>query len=362
MIYQWFRKASILINKDTGEANESPKLIVVIRIIALSMLLYVVANSILYIHISNIFVMALLLASFIAFLFVLIMSYHTKTRTVVYTLNILMLVWVTTIVYYFGWDVGVQHFIIVMLILSFFSGYEQYRLKICYAVILCAFRIYLYFLCHTRPSIVVLDTTSTFVLQIINTITIFWCISVICYIFSKDSQVLDGKLIAYNDQLVSQANTDALTGLYNRRKAKDYMAALVKSNEHDSISLAIGDIDFFKKVNDNYGHDIGDVVLKQVAQTMNTTLRKQVFIARWGGEEFLLVFPSRNGDEAFVSLDQLRKNIKAMQFYAGENNFSISMTFGLAEYDFNGDIEVTLKEADEKLYIGKANGRDQVVF
>ena len=362
MIYEWFQKVANLINKDTSEANESPKLIVAIRIITISMLIYVAVSGIIYIRISNIFVMLILIASFITFLFILIMSYHTKTRTVVYTLNILTLIWVTTIVNYFGWDVGVQHFIVVMLILSFFSGYAQYRLKICYAIALCVFRIYLYFLCHTRPSIIELDATLTFALQLVNTIAIFWCTSVIAYIFSKDSQVLDGKLIAYNDQLVSQANTDALTGLYNRRKAKDYMAALVKSNEHDSISLAIGDIDFFKKVNDNYGHDIGDVVLKQVAQTMKTTLRKQVFIARWGGEEFLLVFPSRNGDEAFVSLDQLRKNIKAMQFYAGEKNFSISMTFGLAEYDFNGDIDITLKEADEKLYIGKANGRDQVVF
>lgn len=362
MIYQWFQKAAKLINKDTGEANESPKLIVVIRIIALSMLLYVVVNSIIYIHISNIFVMALLFASFITFMFILIMSYHTKTRTVVYTLNILMMIWVATIVYYFGWDVGVQHFIIVMLILLFFSGYEQYRLKVCYALILCAFRIYLFLLCHTRPTTVVLDTTLTYTLQIINTITIFWCISVTAYIFSKDSQVLESKLVAYNDQLVSQANTDALTGLHNRRKAKEYMAGLVKSKNNDFISLSIGDIDFFKKVNDNYGHDIGDVVLTQVAQAMKTTLGKRAFIARWGGEEFLIVFPSLNGDEAYILLDKLRNNIKAMQFYAGEKNFSISMTFGLSEYAFNGDIDTSLKEADEKLYMGKSNGRDQVVF
>lgn len=362
MIYQWFQRALELINKDTGEANESPKLIVVIRIITLSMLFYIIVNSIIYIHISNIFAIVILFAFFIAFLFILIMSYRKKTKTVLYWLNILMLSWVTAIVHYFGWDIGVQHFIIVMLILSFFSSYARYRQKICYALVLCAFRICLFLLCHTRPNIVVLDTWLTYTLQIVNTIFIFWCTSVTAYMFSKDSQVLEGKLVAYNNQLVNQANTDALTGLYNRRKAKDYMAALVKSSEDDSISLAIGDIDFFKKVNDNYGHDIGDVVLKQVAQAMKTTLGKRAFIARWGGEEFLIVFPSRNGDEAFILLEQLRKNIKSMQFYAGEKNFSVSMTLGLAEYDFNGDIDITLKEADEKLYIGKANGRDQVVF
>ena len=253
MIYQWFQRAAELINKDTGEANESPKLIVVIRIITLSMLLYVIINSIIFIHISNIFVMLLLFAFFITFLFILIMSYRTKTKTVLYLLNILMLSWVTAIVYYFGWDIGVQHFIVVMLILSFFSSYAQYRQKICYAFVLCAFRICLFLLCHMRPNIVALNTWSTYTLQIVNTIFIFWCTSVTAYMFSKDSQVLEGKLVAYNNQLVNQANTDALTGLYNRRKAKDYMAGLIKSNQHDSISISIGDIDFFKKVNDNYG-------------------------------------------------------------------------------------------------------------
>ena len=362
MIYQWFQRALELINKDTGEANESPKLIVVIRIITLSMLFYIIVNSIIYIHISNIFAIVILFAFFIAFLFILIISYRKKTKNVLYWLNIIMLSWVTAIVYYFGWDIGVQHFIIVMLILSFFSSYARYRQKICYALVLCAFRICLFLLCHTRPNIVVLDTWLTYTLQIVNTIFIFWCTSVTAYMFSKDSQVLEGKLVAYNNQLVNQANTDALTGLYNRRKAKDYMAGLIKSNQHDSISIAIGDIDFFKKVNDNYGHDIGDVVLTQVAKTMKTTLGRRVFIARWGGEEFLIVFPSINGDESLILLDKLRNNIKALQFNSGDKNFSISMTFGLAEYDFHGDIEASLKEADEKLYIGKANGRDQVVF
>lgn len=362
MNFPWLQKAVQLISKDTGEANESPKLILVIRLITLSMLLYIVANALIYVHIPNTFVMSLLIASFIIFLFILIMSYRTKTKNVVAMLNLFMLIWLSAIVYYFGWDVGVQHFIIVLLILSFFSAYAQYRLKICYALFLCVFRIFLYFLCHTRASVVALDEALIYTLQIVNTITIFWCISVIAYVFSKDSQALEGKLVAYNEQLVSQANTDALTGLHNRRSAKEYMSEIVKSKRHDAISIAIGDIDFFKKVNDNYGHDIGDVVLVQISQAMKTTLGSRAFIARWGGEEFLLVFPSCNGDDAFILLDKLRNNIKAMQFYAGERNFSVSMTFGLAEHAFHSDIETSLKEADEKLYMGKENGRDQVVF
>lgn len=362
MNFNWFHKAARLIGKDTGEANESPKLIVVIRILVLSMLVYVAINAIIYIHIHNIFLVALLLASFITFLFILSMTYRNKTKTVVYTLNFYMIAWVTATVYYFGWDVGVQHYIIVVLILCFFSGYSNYKLKICYAAALTCFRIYLYFLCHTRPSIVELDTTLTYMLQIVNTVTIFWCISVIAYIFSKDSQSLEGKLVAYNNQLVDQANTDALTGLYNRRKAKDYLADIIKSKSYSCISLCICDIDFFKKVNDNYGHDVGDIVLKEISRTMKSVLENQSFVARWGGEEFLIVFPGYNGDEAYILLDKLKDKIKALTFTVGEITFSVSMTFGLAEFDFQSDTNSLIKEADEKLYIGKENGRDQIVF
>lgn len=362
MNLNWFHKVAQLIGKDTGKANESPKLIVVIRIIVLTMLFYVVINSLIYIHIPNIVVMSLLLASFILFLAILIMTYRSTTRTVVYTLNLYMIAWVAAILYYFGWDVGVQHFIIVMLILNFFSGYSNYGFKMCYAFALCCFRIYLYFLCHTRPSIVALDTAMTYILQLVNTVTIFWCISVIAYIFSKDSQTLEGKLIDYNTQLEDQANTDALTGLYNRRKAKTYLESLIKSGNLTSISLCICDIDFFKKVNDNYGHDVGDIVLKEISRTMKTVLENQSFIARWGGEEFLIIFPDCNGDEAYMLLNKLRKKIKALTFTVGEITFSVAMTFGLTEFDFRSDMDSLIKEADEKLYMGKENGRDQIVF
>ena len=127
-------------------------------------------------------------------------------------------------------------------------------------------------------------------------------------------------------------------------------------------SICICDIDFFKKVNDNYGHDVGDIVLQNLADIMTTTLDKNILAARWGGEEFLLVFAGYNGDEAYNKLETLRGNIKSLEFKAKEKTFSITMTFGLAEYDFSSDIDTIIKEADEKLYMGKENGRDQIVF
>ena len=358
----WLRKAAQYILKDTGEANESPKLIVVIRILLLSLLLYVIINSIIYISILNNIGFLFLLASLFVFTLIFFMTYRGKTTVVVYTLNLSMVAWIIGNILYLGWDTGVQHFIIVLLVLSFFSSYSNYGTKALYVTILCCFRIYLYFLCRSKDPIILLTDSMTNLLQIINTIAIFWCLSIIAYIFSKDSQTLEGKLVEYNNILEDQANTDALTGLYNRRKAMQYLAKRLVPTNGDFTSVCICDIDFFKKVNDNYGHDIGDIVLQNIADVMITTLNKNVLVARWGGEEFLIIFSSCNGDDAYLQLERLRDNIKALKFNAGEKQFSITMTFGLTEYDFHSDIDAIIKEADEKLYMGKENGRDQIVY
>lgn len=358
----WLRKASQYILKDTGEANESPKLIVVIRILLLSMLFYIVINSIIYISILNNIGFVFLLASLLMFALIFRMTYHRKTSAVVYALNLSMAAWIIGNILYLGWDTGVQHFIIVLLVLTFFSSYSNYGAKAVYVAVLCCFRICLFFLCRSRDPIILLTDSMTNLLQTINTIAIFWCLSMISYIFSKDSQTLESKLVEYNNILEDQANTDALTGLYNRRKAMQYLDELLTPSNKDFTSICICDIDFFKKVNDNYGHDMGDIVLQNISDVMITTLDKKNLVSRWGGEEFLLVFPACNGDDAFLLLEQLRDNIKSLKFNADGKPFSITMTFGLAEYDFHSDIDTIIKEADEKLYMGKENGRDQIVF
>lgn len=83
---------------------------------------------------------------------------------------------------------------------------------------------------------------------------------------------------------------------------------------------------------------------------------------RWGGEEFLLLFPECNGDEAYVVIEQIRRRIKETAMQKDDLSIHVTMTFGLAEYDFFNGLGSTLKEADEKLYIGKEKGRDTIIF
>lgn len=347
--------------KDTGGQNESPKLIIVVRLITLTMILYSLFNSLLFLSITHIGGMACCQLSMVLFLFVFALSYHRQTFASFCTLNVCILIWIIFNIYMFGWDIGVQHFIPTLLFFCFFAKYRHTAAKIIYAAVLCTLRIFLFFYCQSNTPVIILATEINNAFQILNTIVIFWTMSLIAYIFSTDTQSLEGKLIEYNEQLKAQANLDPLTGLYNRRRTMEYLEELLDAPAYP-VSLCICDIDFFKRVNDTYGHDIGDIVLMKLAETFHKELPSNAFVSRWGGEEFLLIFPAMNGNEAKGALENLRTKIKEIVFDGGCGTFSISVTFGLAEYDFHSDLTALLKEADEKLYLGKESGRDRIVF
>lgn len=358
-----FGKFKNFIEKDTISENESKKLIVVIRILILSIIFYFVINAVLCSVTFSMSATLLYVVFAVSFVGIFYMSYHLNSMSIFAIFSFGMIAWICILVHYMGWNIGVQHFLMVMLVLCFFSTYKHYAGKIAIAVFLCAFRMLLFFIYHSRVSEILLPAVAENSFQCINSITIFWCISVIAYTFSNDTQQLEGKLVEYNNKLMIQANTDILTGLFNRRRGMEYMEELSQSSSNGiGFSLCICDIDFFKKVNDNYGHDIGDEVLIGISKVFRKEIQKGNFAARWGGEEFLLLFPSCNGDDAFIKLEAIRNEIKKLEFVAGNTIFTITMTFGLTEYDFNNGLKATIKEADEKLYIGKEKGRDRIVF
>ena len=359
------KKIMDFIGKDVKSQNESKKLIVVIRLILISIIIYFSINGIFCIPEWNLTFILFYCLFLVIFAGLFAISYKFRTIVTLWMFNVGMVVWICAIVHLFGWNIGVQHFIMVLLILYFFSTYRQYTGKILYAVFLCVLRIMLFYIYHYKEPLIPLSSAKENILQIINTITIFLCISIIAFIFSRDSQELESKLVDYNFKLEKQANTDMLTGLYNRRKALEYMEALTekrKSSGYIGFSLCICDIDFFKKVNDNYGHDAGDEVLKGIAAIFMEEMKDKTFSARWGGEEFLLLFPGCNGDHAYMELEKIRRKIKEMKIRKDDSVISVTMTFGLTEYDFNSDLDTAIKEADKKLYLGKEQGRDRIIY
>lgn len=158
--------------------------------------------------------------------------------------------------------------------------------------------------------------------------------------------------------LIEQVEKDALTGLYNRRYSEKKMADIYKRGI--TFSLALCDVDFFKKVNDTYGHECGDLVLQEVSAILKRSMRGKGYAARWGGEEFLLVFEEYKKEQAVMVLEGIMEEVRNIRIEYKEYVVSVTMTFGVCQ-GTSENIDVLLKEADDKLYYGKQNGRNQIV-
>ncbi len=158
--------------------------------------------------------------------------------------------------------------------------------------------------------------------------------------------------------LIEQVEKDALTGLYNRRYSEKKMADIYKRGI--SFSLVLCDVDFFKKVNDTYGHECGDLVLQEVSAILKRTMRGKGYAARWGGEEFLLVFEEYKKEQAVMVLEGIMEEVRNIRIEYKEYVVSVTMTFGVCQ-GTSENLDVLLKEADDKLYYGKQNGRNQIV-
>jgi len=156
-----------------------------------------------------------------------------------------------------------------------------------------------------------------------------------------------------------QATYDSLTNVYNRNKFNEIIKKAYekyKDNNTD-LSFAIFDIDFFKNVNDEYGHIVGDETLVTFAQTINNNIRDTDVFARWGGEEFTLLLPNTNILEAYNIVEDLRIQIENVQFkLIGQKTCSV----GITQFKDNDTLKAVVERADEALYESKNTGRNKV--
>ncbi|MGE5677575.1 MAG: diguanylate cyclase [Pseudomonadota bacterium] len=165
------------------------------------------------------------------------------------------------------------------------------------------------------------------------------------------------------DQLKVLATTDPLTKLLNRREMLNRIEYEKTSygRKRQPFSLIICDIDFFKKVNDNYGHECGDLVLKHVAKLLGDNIRDQDSACRWGGEEFLLLLPDTFSSGSAVLAEKLREVIENTDFEYNGNHLKLTMTFGISNYRGTGSLDELISSADKAMYEGKKNGRNCIM-
>lgn len=176
-------------------------------------------------------------------------------------------------------------------------------------------------------------------------------------------RALNEELIEAKRQLEITATIDMLTGLANRRKTLEFLEMEMKRSRRSRkpFSLAIGDIDHFKRINDTHGHNCGDFVLRETAQLLTSSLRGQDHVGRWGGEEFLILLPETYGTGAYNTIEKLREEIAARNYLYEGKHIVVTMTFGLADSSENMEPAGFIRLADEALYEGKNGGRNCVV-
>ncbi|MBN1425543.1 diguanylate cyclase [Candidatus Fermentibacteria bacterium] len=164
------------------------------------------------------------------------------------------------------------------------------------------------------------------------------------------------------EALALAARTDPLTNVLNRRAIAEHLQYQLTRTERsgESFALIVGDLDFFKRVNDSYGHPVGDEVLKAVAERLRSGVRRQDLVARWGGDEFLLLLPETNLEGARVVAEKLRELITKESYPGVKRDPPITMSFGVSAHVEGQTPDECVRLADVALYRAKGLGRNRV--
>lgn len=276
--------------------------------------------------------------------------------------SVIIAAWLTWFVHSFGWTAGSPNILVTALSLAYFNIYIPPKGKLAFSVGLIAFRIGLYAYSLNNFSIIPLDHTVSICLQIINSVVPLVVLSVHFILFSSSIQASERTLALHNQELHKEAATDPLTGLLNRRALLDIVEKYRNEQPDAQFGIAIADIDFFKRVNDTYGHNCGDYTLKELSRLFQELANARYQVCRWGGEEFCFFLPGLNLDEAGIIMHDIHMAAGNMPLHFNDIDFMITITIGVEENDFRSTMEQLFDRADRKLYMGKANGRDQVVI
>jgi diguanylate cyclase (GGDEF)-like protein len=267
-------------------------------------------------------------------------------------------------VFFIGWDSGFHYFLIVLIPFVFFWPWWKAPSKITASI--CLFVLYtaLFYFSQTTQILHNLQPWQYNLTTIINVFTAFVIFVAVAFYYQTSVNRVEMDLREANARLDKLSRTDPLTDLHNRRTIVEKIGSEEGRAEEgvSRFSIIMADIDHFKVFNDTYGHQFGDLVLISIAKILKGATRSGDIVARWGGEEFLVLLPDTGGEEAKEVADRMRAVISQTPMYLDNKEIHISMTFGVAECTSDIGINECIARADRALYDGKENGRNQVVL
>lgn len=281
-------------------------------------------------------------------------------------LEIILHSYVTALI--IGWQFGFAQYIIGLIPVGYYTCYTMTtnRRKIVIATcsslvanaayLSCKLLSYYYF---TTPAYEANIISWELPIYLFNTVCTFLFVIVFSMLFIYDMNLSRIRLVHQNEILEKLASIDPLTGLYNRRSMDVFLQQAFKSDS--GFCLIMCDIDDFKKVNDTYGHDSGDIVLKEVSQIAIQQIKSQGYVCRWGGEELLILVNTPTKELAKRIAENIRRNVANHLFKLDNAWIHCTLTLGVSVYKDGDTVEETITNADYNLYQGKRSGKNTVV-
>ena len=281
---------------------------------------------------------------------------RSRFRTFIVCSYLEVLIHMTLAIVFTGWNNGFQATLLVLSVFAFFAEYLSRSLDLphVHALPLGALSTFTYLLCYLLsrfiPARWPLPESVSFWMQIA------WGVAS-CVISIACLEAFT--LLSFNSEkfLTGQVETDELTGLPNRY----YVSRNSGKFTQNGWWVAMLDIDDFKAINDTYGHNFGDEILRSIAQILNDSL-PDATACRWGGEEFLLFGCESEMDIMFDRLNRFRSKVERHTFVSGELQIRLTVTIGLEPYEPGTSLDDWINAADKKLYVGKRTGKNKVVL
>lgn len=266
-----------------------------------------------------------------------------------------------------GWEYGFALYIVCVIPLAFYLSYKRFVTP----VVMCLTTVGLFIALKYITGVGIvqpfvqanLPIQAVTIIYIANSVVSFAMLVVLSLVYNISSRRVNNILKLKNTQLQEFAYTDSLTKLQNRRSMFISIKESFRRAEDNgkAFTIVLSDIDDFKTVNDTYGHNAGDLVLKEVSKLVTRTLPEKATACRWGGEEILVLLPDCDLETGAEYADGLRKAVENMEFSWGDKRFHITMTFGVSENKGQLSVDKMVSNADKNLYSGKRNGKNCVV-
>lgn len=303
------------------------------------------------------------IAFYICLLYFITKSESGKEKFIFYALAEI-LVHACLGIYCTGWGNGFAMFMLFIVPIPFYLPLKKMRTPYLFTFVDMIIFVVMKLFMIGRKGIYPLDSVfAENAVYLINMLFGFIIILYISSIYMFGREITNYKITAKNESLQKLASVDPLTQLFNRRAMMDFLKRMQSTSSEigKSYVIGLGDVDDFKRVNDTYGHNTGDEVLRQVSTIMAECVPAEGYICRWGGEEFLFAVPSADCAAGVRFANDIRTVVGSKVFHNEQGNFRVTVTMGVCEVEAGGDFEHAITVADNRLYKGKSSGKNCVI-